>query len=309
MIKFNNRILMMTTMLLTFSFMTTANAQTLISGESGGGESTTTTQTCEMPPSCESLGYNKTAEDCANKVTLKCPMDESKLYCADAKQNGVCSLGYSEIEKIIPYCTGDNARLVYDTLNPNCAKCQKCSGSSHLSPVSGCCPDLKYNESVDGCTGSKDLYGVQKYSTQDANGCWTCSKCRSQYTLNADGLCVDPSVIGGTGASKIYKVGDTYVDSNGIGIGKVVQITGDGRHGLIAISGGSGTLEYAQTTCNNKNAGGLDWALGGGEAICGIYGNNYSKKFHGDATTACFQYSDYRCRSDQNCAFVCEARF
>ena len=122
MIKFNNRILMMTTMLLTFSFMTKANAQTFISGESGGGESTITT-TCEMPPSCESLGYNKTAEDCANKVTLKCPMDESKLYCADAKQNGVCSEGYSEIEKIIPYCTGDNARLVYDTLNPNCAKC------------------------------------------------------------------------------------------------------------------------------------------------------------------------------------------
>ena len=97
MIKFNNRILMMTTMLLTFSFMTKANAQTFISGESGGGESTITT-TCEMPPSCESLGYNKTAEDCANKVTLKCPMDESKLYCADAKQNGVCSEGYSEIE-------------------------------------------------------------------------------------------------------------------------------------------------------------------------------------------------------------------
>ena len=191
MIDLNNRILTMTTMLLSFSFMATASAQTLISGgttESGS----TTTPTCEMPPSCESLGYTKTADDCANKVTLKCPLDESKLYCADARQNGVCSDGYSEIEKIIPYCTGDNARLVYDTKNPNCAKCQKCGAGSHLTQVSGCCPNnLTYNESQDGCGGGK------KYNYQDSNGCWTCSKCRSQYTLNADGLCVDPSVISG----------------------------------------------------------------------------------------------------------------
>ena len=96
--NFNNRILI-TTALLTFSFIATAGAQTLISGgttESGSS----TTSTCEMPPSCESLGYTKTADDCANKVTLKCPLDESKLYCADARQNGVCSNGYSEIEKL-----------------------------------------------------------------------------------------------------------------------------------------------------------------------------------------------------------------
>ena len=182
--KFNNRILTMTTMLLAFSFMTTANAQNTIDGTTEGG--TTATPTCEMPPSCESLGYNKTATDCANKVTLKCPMDESKLYCADAKQNGVCSEGYSEIEKIIPYCTGDKARLIYDTKNPNCAKCQKCGTGSHLTQVAGCCS----GESWDGCSYTSG-------NVQDANGCWTCSKCRQQYTLNSDGLCVDPSVITG----------------------------------------------------------------------------------------------------------------
>ena len=195
MMKFNNRILTMTTMLLAFSFMTTAKAQNAIDGTTEGG--TTPTPTCEMPPSCESLGYNKTAADCANKVTLKCPMDESKLYCADAKQNGVCSEGYSEIEKIIPYCTGDKARLIYDTKNPNCAKCQKCGAGSHLTKVSGCCPAVKYGTTVDGCPGATTYGDWQRYDIQDSNGCWTCSKCRQQYTLNADGLCVDPSVITG----------------------------------------------------------------------------------------------------------------
>ena len=192
MMKFNNRILTMSTMLLAFSFMTTASAQTLLN--TGMTTSVNTaTPTCEMPPSCESLGYNKTAADCANKVTLKCPMDESKLYCADAKQNGVCSDGYSEIEKIIPYCTGDKARLIYDTKNPNCAKCQKCGSGSHLTQVSGCCAGTGY----DGCS-------YENGNVKDANGCWTCSKCRNQYTLNSDGLCVDPSLISGGACSSGY---------------------------------------------------------------------------------------------------------
>ena len=155
MMEFYNRILSITTVLLTFSFIATAGAQTLISGGTTERGSTTT-PTCEMPPSCEDLGYNK---------TLKCPLDESKLYCADARQNGVCSEGYSEIEKIIPYCTGSNARLIYDTKNPNCAKCQKCGAGSHLTQVSGCC-DRTYN---DGCNSSNA-------NVQDSNGCWTCSR-------------------------------------------------------------------------------------------------------------------------------------
>ena len=96
-------------------------------------------QTCIKTPSCADLGYTKTAADCAGKTILKCPLDNTQVYCP----------GYEE-------------------------------------------------------------------------------------TL------------------RTYKVGDTYEDSNGIGIGKVVEITDKGRHGLIAIAGGEGTLEHAQTTCNNK---------------------------------------------------------
>lgn len=201
MTNFNNRILQTSTLLLTFSFISSVSAQTLTNTET---TSLPETQTCEAPPSCEVLGYTKTASDCANKVTLKCPLDEKKLYCADAKLSGVCSSGYSEIEKIIPYCTGDNARLIYDTANPNCAKCQKCGSTAHFNQISGCCPDVYYTQDVDGCQNTGGYGSTTKYNFQDSSGCWTCSKCRNQYTLNSDGLCVDPSIISGGACSSGY---------------------------------------------------------------------------------------------------------
>ncbi len=39
-------------------------------------------QTCVMPPSCEDLGYTMTQADCASaEKILKCPHDQSKMFC------------------------------------------------------------------------------------------------------------------------------------------------------------------------------------------------------------------------------------
>ena len=39
-------------------------------------------QTCVMPPSCEDLGYSMTEADCATaEKILKCPHDQSKMFC------------------------------------------------------------------------------------------------------------------------------------------------------------------------------------------------------------------------------------
>ena len=39
-------------------------------------------QTCVMPPSCEDLGYTMTQADCATaEKILKCPHDQSKMFC------------------------------------------------------------------------------------------------------------------------------------------------------------------------------------------------------------------------------------
>lgn len=38
-------------------------------------------QNCATPPTCESLGYTKTLQDCSGLNSLKCPFDTSKVYC------------------------------------------------------------------------------------------------------------------------------------------------------------------------------------------------------------------------------------
>lgn len=53
-------------------------------------------QTCTVPPTCESMGYNKTASQCGNLATLKCPFDETKLFCTaftDSEGNSIMAVG------------------------------------------------------------------------------------------------------------------------------------------------------------------------------------------------------------------------
>ena len=44
--------------------------------------SQTLAQTCVTPPSCENLGYNKTAAMCAGLDILRCPFDDTKVFCS-----------------------------------------------------------------------------------------------------------------------------------------------------------------------------------------------------------------------------------
>lgn len=46
------------------------------------------TNYCTPVPTCESLGFTKSAADCANQDTLKCPFDNSKQYCYNLKETG-----------------------------------------------------------------------------------------------------------------------------------------------------------------------------------------------------------------------------
>jgi len=45
--------------------------------------STLKAQTCQQLPTCESLGFSKTIAQCANLNYIKCPFDNSMVYCLD----------------------------------------------------------------------------------------------------------------------------------------------------------------------------------------------------------------------------------
>ncbi len=44
-------------------------------------------QTCVPPPTCDELGFIKTATDCAGKTILKCPFDQGQVYCPGYEEN------------------------------------------------------------------------------------------------------------------------------------------------------------------------------------------------------------------------------
>lgn len=114
------------------NLLTTAAAVMLLTATAA------TAQTCIKTPSCADLGYTKTAADCSGKTILKCPLDNTQVYCP----------GYEE-------------------------------------------------------------------------------------TL------------------RTYKVGDTYVDANGAGVGTVVQVDSSGKHGIMVVSAGTGTYKEISTYCQN----------------------------------------------------------
>ena len=108
-------------------------------------------QVCTTPPTCDALGYTKSASECSGMTMLKCPLDQSKVYCPSADE------------------------------------------------------------------------------------------------INSSGT---------------YKVGDTYVDANGIGIGTVAQVDSTGKHGIVVANAAiAGTQSEVSMICNTKENGGLNWGI------------------------------------------------
>ncbi|MBE6452389.1 MAG: hypothetical protein E7012_02735 [Alphaproteobacteria bacterium] len=56
--------------------------------------STVSAQSCQQPPSCESLGYTKSVDDCGDIEYLTCPFDSSKVYCPEVGRDNECEIGY-----------------------------------------------------------------------------------------------------------------------------------------------------------------------------------------------------------------------
>ena len=131
-------------------------------------------QVCTVPPTCDALGYTKSAADCSGKTILKCPLDQTKVYCP----------GYEETQRI-------------------------------------------------------------------------------------------------------YKVGDDYIDSNGLSIGTVVKIDETGRHGVVVTSRGGATADEASEACLSFNAGGLMWSLAEGKYACKVKGSD-----NGDSPGDGYYYVD-----------------
>lgn len=93
---------------------------------------------CATPPTCDDLGYTQTETDCAGKFILKCPFDNTKVFCGGVDGAAKCKAeGYTKSpSSFVSRC------LIGYTL-------ETCPyDSSYTKCVAASCEDLGYTQTV-----------------------------------------------------------------------------------------------------------------------------------------------------------------
>ena len=262
-------------------------------------------QTCAVPPTCESLGYDKSADECVDKAVLKCPFDENKIFCSNGIADGVAAEDYGggtgpngsyqvgdqltckgkPVGYVISVSTngsgGKIAALDYES-NTNMGQ----DAAKELCKAKTDC-NLAWNLVTSGeelsliCKAKKQSMGdtiTQAPSSLYPAYYTSGSGCSSTSTTKGKPYCTASFATdknnGGasTPSVKTYKVGDTY-SVNGVAMGKVVEVDSTGQHGVLAVSMGQANAATANATCTAKTNGGLNWGLATGRHACAIGGS------------------------------------
>lgn len=223
-------------------------------------------QTCAVPPTCESLGYDKSADECSGLAQLKCPFDQSKYFCTAYRNAGegepiaVGDIAYSDgTYSAVPIPTKIPVGVVYSTsglivaLSPYKTNVNPGSGLSATACQSFTTngkngwtnPTLEELQSVYAnkskvettlATLSATPLGTEKYIYDVSSYCPDYLVFATGKTDNCSNgavlRCVNTlaKIAGGTTPTTTYKVGDTYV-KDGVALGTVVSVDSTGQHG------------------------------------------------------------------------------
>ena len=264
-------------------------------------------QTCAVPPTCESLGYDKSADECSGLAQLKCPFDQSKYFCTAYRNAGegepiaVGDIAYSDgtysavpipsktpvgvvfntsglVIALLPYKTGiDDFASVSETM---CSSYSSGSTSGWQNPSKAELQSIYANKTkIDATltTLATTTLGTGKYIYDTGSSChnhidFSTGKDMTDCSISSNGImrCVNTlaKIAGDTTPTTTYKVGDTYV-KDGVALGTVVSVDSTGQHGQVAIARGSvDGLTNAAPICNSLTAGGLLWGLANKTDTC-----------------------------------------
>ena len=261
-------------------------------------------QTCAVPPTCESLGYDKSADECSGLAQLKCPFDQSKYFCTAYRNAGegepiaVGDIAYSDgTYSAVPIPTKIPVGVVYSTsgqivaLSPYKTNVNPGSGLSATACQSFTTngkngwtnPTLEELQSVYAnrskvettlATLSATPLGTEKYIYDVSSYCpdyLVFDNCSNGAVLR----CVNTlaKIAGDTTPTTTYKVGDTYV-KDGVAVGTIVKVDSTGQHGTVAFTGGTASATEANTICNGKSVAGLNWTLATASSACKLLKGN-----------------------------------
>ena len=110
---------------------------------------------CSTPPTCDDLGYTQSASDCAGKFTLKCPFDETVVFCGGSD---CAALGYTQTSCGTYYhseeCPDDPTKLKCTEMTAQ-EKCEDL-GFTQTVCASGYYPSAKCSHDITYVKCSKD---------------------------------------------------------------------------------------------------------------------------------------------------------
>ena len=258
-------------------------------------------------PTCESLGYDKSADECSGLAQLKCPFDQSKYFCTAYRNAGegepiaVGDIAYSDgtysavpipsktpvgvvfntsglVIALLPYKTDiDDFASVSETM---CSGYSSGSTSGWQNPSKAELQSIYANKTkIDATltTLATTTLGTGRYIYDTGSNChnhinFSTGKDMTDCSISSNGImrCVNTlaKIAGDTTPTTTYKVGDTYV-KDGVALGTVVSVDSTGQHGKLAISRGSvDGLTNAAPICNSLTAGGLLWGLANKTDTC-----------------------------------------
>ncbi len=260
-----------------------------------------------MPPTCEGLGYDKTASDCGGLAKLRCPFDDSKYFCtAYRNPDGSAPVAVGDI--VYSDGTYANPEISQPTKTPigviynsnggyfvafdnygtfSASSAVSCSeytrGAKNWSvPTENQLKEMyknitTLNASIDlfsetrlqGKYAYKAVHAYDVYYMDMATGSSKLDKYGTYYPTR----CVNTLAnIQPTIEPTTYKVGDSYI-KDGIAIGTIVALDSSGQHGTLAFNAGSATATDATSICAAKSTGGLAWALATGPHACTLLKN------------------------------------
>lgn len=258
-------------------------------------------QTCTVPPTCESMGYNKTASQCGNLATLKCPFDETKLFCTaftDSEGNSIMAVGdilYSDgsfstepiankkpigvIFDISGMAVATKSALTDTAYQDSDYDSKFCSKYTDYNVTGWKAPNIYQITAI---YNNKDIIDTKLAKIIAASQLGTN---KLGYNNNSDtsymdfsngktGIdsysrenwklhCVlDRETINATPITPDYTPGQAYTDTSGIARGTVLSVDASGKHGIVISSvPKTGTKTEATTYCDSYNSGTLNWYI------------------------------------------------
>ncbi|MBQ8661615.1 MAG: hypothetical protein IJ482_04740 [Alphaproteobacteria bacterium] len=122
-------------------------------------------ETCGTLPSCATIGFDKTADDCAGRSKLKCPFGDA-YFCSETCEE----LGYSN--------TSSHGCLVGQTqeICPADSNYYKCTGDATVIATDSCASGFLQTD-TDACGDC--AYGIISNGTTSTQGN-TCYRCGTQ---------------------------------------------------------------------------------------------------------------------------------